>query len=246
MEQRPLIRRTTSALTRFVVVLLILGLCGAVVFLILQVNARTFRVEVVNDNLVVTKGRLFPLGAEPYRPADPSLKETYGPIPLEGTSVGNLADQHFNDRDDLDRAVFEVLSRLASNRINSDDPQVLERGVYYLRRAEKLSGLSDDQRLVLRGMQSEVAYYVARNKLDDARRTVAEALTQLKIAAGVQNRHARSATEMISEVEPAATALEEALRRAVHVLSSPHEPASPPPEPSRSPAQAPDASTPAT
>src|SRR5712664_3369665 len=184
MEQRPLIRRTTSALTRLVVVLLIFGLGGAVVFLISQLNARTFRVEVIDNNLVITKGRLFPIGGEPYRPADPALKEAYAAIPLEGTGIGTLAELRFNDRDDLDRALFDVLSRLASSRINSDDPQVLDRGVYYLRRAEKLSGLTEEQRLVLRGMQSEVAYYLARNKLDDARRTVAEALSQLKIAAG--------------------------------------------------------------
>jgi hypothetical protein len=245
MEQRPLIRRTTSALTRLVVVLLIFGLGGVVVFLISQLNARTFRVEVIDNNLVITKGRLFPIGAEPYRPADPALKEAYAAIPLEGTGIGNLAEQRFNERDDLDRALFDILSRLASSRMNSDDPQVLDRGVYYLRRAEKLSGLTEEQRLVLRGMQSEVAYYLARNKLDEARRTVAEALSQLKIAAGVQNRHARSATQMISEVEPAAAALEEALRRAIHVLGSPPEPASSAPQPPRNPGPAPDASTPA-
>jgi len=154
-----------------------------------------------------------------------------------------LAEQHFYDRDDLDRALFEVLARLASPRINSEDPQALERGVYYLRRAEKLSGLSEEERLALKGMQTDVAYYLARAKLDDARRQIAEGLTQLKIAAGVQNRHTRSANQMISEVEPAASALEEALRRAVHTLSSPPEPeASPPPPQSKS--SSPDASIP--
>jgi len=39
MEQRPLIRRTTSALSRFVVVVLILTLGGAVLFLLSQLNA---------------------------------------------------------------------------------------------------------------------------------------------------------------------------------------------------------------
>ena len=243
MEQRPLIRRTTSALSRFVVVVLILTLGGAVLFLLSQLNARTFRVEVIDGNLAVVKGRMFPVGTEPYRPADAAQKEAYAPIPLEGTWIGGLAEQHFYDRDDLDRALFEVLARLASPRVNSEDPQALERGVYYLRRAEKLSGLSEEERLALKGMQTDVAYYLARAKLDDARRQIAEGLTQLKIAAGVQNRHTRSANQMISEVEPAASALGEALRRAVHTLSSPPEPeaSSPPPQ---SKSSSPDASIP--
>src|SRR5262249_24191721 len=246
MEQRPLIRRTTSALTRFVVVLLILALGGAVVFLISQLNARTFRVEVIDGNLTVVKGRMFPVLTEPYTPADAAMKDAYTPIPLEGTGIGGLAEQRFNDRDDLDRALFDVLARLATPRINSDDPQALERGVYYLRRAERLSGLSEEQRLALKGMQTDVAYYLARSKLDDARRQIAEALTQLKIAAGVQNRHTRSANQMISEVEPAASALEEALRLAVHSLSSPaaSEPAASPSPPPSTSSSSPDASTP--
>src|SRR5258708_20311988 len=96
MEQRPLIRRTTSALTRLVVVLLIFGLGGAVVFLISQLNARTYRVEVIDNNLVITKGRLFPIGAEPYRPPDPALKEAHAAIPLEGTRICSLATPPFN------------------------------------------------------------------------------------------------------------------------------------------------------
>jgi len=243
MEQRPLIRRTTSALSRFIVVLLILALGGAVVFLLSQLNARTFRVELVDGNLLVVKGRMFPVGTEPYRPADAALKEAYAPIPVEGSGIGGLAEQRFNDRDDLDQALFDLLARLAAPRINSDDPQALERGVYYLRRAEKLSGLSEEQRLALKGMQTDVAYYLARSKLDDARRQIGEALTQLRIAAGVQNRHTRSANQMINEVGPAASALEEALRRAVHTLSSPPESAAAPPPP-RSSSSSPDASTP--
>src|SRR5260370_11727481 len=106
MEQRPLIRRTTSALTRLVVVLLIFGLGGAVVFLISQLNARTFRVEVIDNNLVITKGRLFPIGGEPYRPPDPALKEADAATPLEGTRIGNPAELRLNDPHQPDPALL--------------------------------------------------------------------------------------------------------------------------------------------
>src|SRR5262249_32228746 len=164
---------------------------------------------------------LFPYATEPYRPADPALREAYAPIPLDGTSAGSLSEARFTERDELDRAMFEVVSRMAKARVNSDDTKVLEQGLYYLRRAERLSGVSDEQRQSLQEMHSDVAYYLARSKLDHARGEVAEALAQLKLAATTPNRHAHSANQMILEVEPAAKAFEQSLRKAAHGLSSP-------------------------
>lgn len=209
------------SLKKLIVLLLVLGLGGAVLFLLSQLNARTYTAQVVDGNLVLMKGRLLPTGAEPYRPADPVQRDLYAPIPLDGTSPGNLVNEQFTERDQLDRALFDVLSGLAKARITSDDPKVLEQGLYYLRRAEKLSGASEEQRQTVKAMQSEVAYYLARSKLDQARSEVAEAITQLKLAATTSNRHAHNANQMILEVEPAAKAFEDALRKAAHGLSAP-------------------------
>jgi len=210
-----------KSLKRFIVFVLIVALGGAIAFLVSELNARTYSVQVVDGKLVVMKGKLFPLGADPYRPSDPSLRDVYAPIPLDGTSAGSLAEQRFTEREELDRALFDVVGRLAKARVASDDPRVLEQGLYYLRRAERLSGLTNEQKQSLKDMHSEVAYYLARAKLDDARSEVAEAIVQLKLAATTQNRHAHSANQMILEVEPAAKAFEEALRKAAHGLSEP-------------------------
>ncbi len=224
------------SLKKLVTFLLVLALGGAVAFLLSQLNARTYSLQVVDGNLVVMKGRMFPVGAEPYRPLDPALREAYAPIPLDGNSPGRLVDERFTERDELDRALFDLVGHFAKAKVNSEDPKVLEQGLFYLRRAEKLSGLSDEQRQSLQEMHSEVAYYLARSKLDHARSEVAEAMTQLKLAATTANRHAHSANQMILEVEPAAKALEEALRRAAHGLSAPADSDAPPPEPKNPPA----------
>jgi hypothetical protein len=240
-NQRTFGQRTKSALTRFLIFIIVVALAGAVLWLLSRLNARTFAVEVVDNQLVVMKGRPFPIGMEPYRPADAQQKEAYAPIPLEGTSIGRLVEERFGDREELDRALFDVVARIASTRIASDDPQTLQLGLNFLRRAQKFSGLSEEQRATLKGMETDVAFYLARAKLDDARRSIAEAMAQLKIAAGAQNRHARSANQMMSEVQPKANALEEALRRAVHTLSAPAtssasaEPIQPPAVPPMSP-----------
>src|SRR5215469_6294077 len=108
MEQQSFTQRSKSAFARLLVFLLIVGLGSAVVFLLSQLNARTFTLQVSDNSLVVMKGRLFPTGMERYHPADPSLKDAYAPIPLEGTGIGSLSEQHFTERDDLDRALFDV------------------------------------------------------------------------------------------------------------------------------------------
>lgn len=224
--------RARRTFIRLLVFFLILGLGGGVVFLLSQLNSRTFTLTTVDGQLVVMKGRMAPMGAVPYRPGDPRLADAYAPIPLEGQDVGSLILRSFTERDELDRALFPLLESMARPRIASEEPPKVEQGLYYLRRAEKLSGVTEEQRLTLQKLMTEVAFFQARQKLEDARKLVSDALAQLKLAAESQSRHARSANQMLSTVAPPARALEEALRRAVHTLSGPQEtPREPPPEP---------------
>jgi hypothetical protein len=226
-------RRATSAFTRLLVTLLILGLGGAVAFLLSQLNARTFTLALENGQVVVMKGRMLPTGAVPYRPGDPRLADAYAPIAVEGRDVSSLLEQKFTERDELDRALFPVLEGLARPKVQSDDPALLEKGLYYLRRADLLSGLTQEQRHALETMKSDVAFFQARQKLEEARRDVAEALAQLKLAAESRNRNTQRANQMLTTVGPAAQALDRALRAVDASLGEPG--ASTPPEAPTSP-----------
>ncbi|HEX8440450.1 IF-2 protein [Archangium sp.] len=232
-------RRATSAFTRLLVILLILGLGGAVVFLLSQLNARTFTLAQENGHLVVMKGRMLPTGSVPYRPGDARQADTYAPIPLEGRDVSSLLEQKFTERDELDRALFPVLEGLSKSRVDSDKPEQLEKGLYYLRRAELLSGLSEEQRRTLETMKADVAFFQARQKLEEARRDVTEALTQLKLAAESRNRNTQRANQLLGTVGPAAQSLEKALRAVDASLGGselPSETPRPPPAPEGQPA----------
>jgi len=66
-------RRAGRAFTRLVVTLLVFALLGAVGFLLAQLNARTFTLQQQDGKLLVMKGRMLPVGSEPYRPSDPAL-----------------------------------------------------------------------------------------------------------------------------------------------------------------------------
>lgn len=214
-------RRATRAFTRLVVTLLVLALVGAVGFLLAQLNARTFTVQRQGEQLVVLKGRRLPWGHVPYAPQEPRLADAYAPIPSLGEEPSSLVGQRFSDREELDRALFRLFAERAQPRILSDVREQQEQGLAYVRRAELLSGLTDEQRRTLAKLQADAAFYQARSRLDEARRMVAEALVQLRLAAESQNPNARAANQMLGEVGPTARALEESLRRAVHTLSGP-------------------------
>jgi hypothetical protein len=213
-------RRAGRAFTRLVVTLVVLALLGVVGLLLSQLNARTFTLQTQDGKLLVMKGRMLPLGSEPYRPSDPLLSSAYAPIDLLGGGAAGLEGAKFDERDALDRALFQFLEGLARPRLVSDDPAILQQGLVALARMQKLGGVTDEQRRTLKSLESEVAFFQARTRLDQARRDIAEALTQLRLAAESGGRHARPAHRMLSAVEPAATALEEALRRAVYTLDS--------------------------
>lgn len=210
--QPPFGARLLRAFRNLVILSLILGLGGAALYALSVVNSRTFSLEVRDGKLVVLKGKMLPTGAEPWLPADPRLSDTYAPIELEGNTALTVTEKKFNDRDELDRAIFGVLQMLAEPRLASDLPKDLDKGLSLIRRAEKLNGLTDDQRTSLKKMQSDVAYFLARNRLDDARRQLEEALAQLKLAAESDSKNKAQASLMLLAVEPQVKLLATTLR----------------------------------
>ena len=176
-------RRAGRAFTRLVVTLLLFALLGAVGFLLSRLNARTFTLQQQDGKLLVMKGRMLPLGAEPYRPSDPALAAAYAPIDLLGGAAAGLDGARFDERDAMDRALFEFLEGLARPRLVSDDPAVLSQGLVALGRMQKLGGITDEQRKTLKGLESEVAFFQPAPGWTRPAADVAEAVTQLRLAA---------------------------------------------------------------
>lgn len=204
--------RLWRAFRNLVLASIFLGLLAAVLYALSVVNARTWTLEVHNGQLVVLKGRFLPFGAEPWTPGDAHLAEAYAPIDLAGNASLVEAGQRFDDRDALDRALFDLLERLAKPRLSSDAPKDLDAGLRYVRRAEHLTGLSSEQREGLKTMQQELAFHLAQQRLDDARQKLEEALLQLKLAADSDSRHRAEANLMLIAVEPQVKLLATTLR----------------------------------
>ena len=204
--------RLVRAFRNLVIFTLIVGCAGAAVYALSLVNSKTYSLEVNAGQLVVMKGKLMPTGAEPWLPSEPSLADTYAPVDLEGNVALTVTNKKFDDRDQLDRAMFQVLEMLARPRLASESPKDLEKGLAYVRRAERLNGLTDDQRASLKKMQTDVAYFLARVRLDDARRQLEEALAQLKIASESDSKTRAQASLMLLAVEPQVKLLSTTLR----------------------------------
>jgi hypothetical protein len=216
MGSRPLGHRLATGFRRLLTFLAVVALLGLVSFLASERNARTYSVEVRSDQLVVLKGRMLPVGTARWAPSDPALAETYAPIPLEGYRVeSSLLAKRFDDRDELDRALFGVLEQLARPRLDSDEPKTLERGFAYLRRAKRLPGITQEQRTSLGRMESELSWYQARLKLEQARQLLSEALSQLEIAGTGRNRNSEKANQLAARIAAPTRQYEDVLRRSL-------------------------------
>jgi hypothetical protein len=205
--------RLFRAFRNLVLFSLFVGLAGAAIYALSLVNSRTYSLEVMNGHLVVLKGRMLPTGFEAWSPSDPTLADTYAPLDLEGNSP-SVVGKKFSERDELDRAIFSVLETLAGPRIASDLPKDSEQALTYTRRGDRLKGLSEEQKTSLKKMKSDLAFYLAQQRLDDSRRQLEEALVQLKLAAESDSKHRAEANVMLMAIEPQVKLLAGTLRTA--------------------------------
>ncbi len=200
--------RSALNVRRLGVGLAFVGLLGVVAWLLSERNHRTFSVERDQNQLVVMRGMMLPFGSKPYHPEDRALADAYAPIPVGSDSTGDLLNRTFHERDDLDQELFKALSSWIAARLAADTPEKLAEAVIYLRRVEKLSALSADQRRQLADLKAEAAYYEGKAKLDEALDGLRDALDKLETATDAKSRHAREASALLLQIaEPARATL---------------------------------------
>jgi len=190
-----------SRLKSLLTTAIILVLLGAVGYLLSERNHRTYSLVRQGSTLVVMRGVMLPIGSEPYQPADRALAEIYAPIPIQNDSTGDLLSHTYSDRDELDRELFHTLSGWINARLSADNVEKLNEAVTYLHRAEKLSGITDDERKQLDEMRAEAGFYEGRAKLDEGLDSLSAALQKLELAAGSKSRHAREASALLLQIQ---------------------------------------------
>jgi hypothetical protein len=181
--------------------LLILGLLGAVAWLVAERNARQWFLVPEDGQLVVKKGVPFLIGRAGVKPGDDVAAEAYAPVrPPPGGALP--AEREFDDRLALEQGIYEVLVRWAQGEISSEDPQRLEGGLLFLARAEKLRGISETQRDELRRLRGESGFFEARTLLERGAEALRLAREKLRLAAASPTRQAAAASLLLRQLDP--------------------------------------------
>jgi hypothetical protein len=222
-EKRPATRRR-SALP----LLLAVGLGVAVAWLLAERNSRQWWIVPEDGKVVVKKGILFVTGKAPWQPADAETARTYAPIPVPPGAPA-IVEASFDDRAELDRALFELLARWAGDDIQSQQLERMERARRYLVRASRLGGLSPEQREQLRVLQAETAFQEAVERLTQGANALKGALEGLRLAAEASGPVAAEAAALQRSLEPVAGAAGQLMLEASRYAAQRYRPAPPAP-----------------
>jgi hypothetical protein len=190
--------------------LLIMMLAGAVLYLLSDINHRRYRLALADRILTVEQGRFFPAGFTSYAPETAALRQAYAPITVpQGESVE--AGIPFEDRTEIDRALYTRLSTWARPRLQDPDSAVLALGIDYVKRLESLPGLSEGQRRELRSMRADAAFRQGEGLVRGITLTLHHAASQFALALELGTSHPEQARAGLATIDEKLRNMGEAL-----------------------------------
>jgi hypothetical protein len=203
------------------VLALVLGLLGAVGFLMSERNQRRFRLhtQIVSPDetlLIVERGRFFPIGYEPYIPDAKDVRMAYAPIPIPPDEKV-LADQLFDDRVELDRSLFLDLSAWAKKRLDSRNEADFDLASSYVQRCSMLPSLSEEQRQELKSLRADLAYRNGRRLASAIAVDLDKATAEFKLSLELGTNRPTDASDWARTMEQQA----EAYHNAINARSQP-------------------------
>lgn len=188
----------TSTFRQVLNTAIVLALVGAVGYFATEVHRRQYRLVAVGRELVVERGRRLPFGFESYAPTERALAAAYAPLPLPSNADAPVT-QVFEERDALDRALFGMLANWAREGIKRSDTAPV--AVMYLKRADALPGLTEQQREELRQFRGTVALFGAERLVNEAVARLNEAREQVRMATGSRALHTPEAQRLLANLE---------------------------------------------
>lgn len=181
-------KRGGGALQRLVLWLLIFALLAAVWVLASERNQRHFRVVAENGQLVIERGRFFPMGSAP------AADKIYAPVPLP---AGEKApgEMEFADQNALDQHLFGLLNGWARAAAQKNDTRLAGALV---ERASALPGLTGGQFSELATLRAELAWDDALAAVQQAAQLIEGAIRNYQLVAAGKGVHA---VDAIKEAE---------------------------------------------
>ncbi len=185
----------------FLVAVGVVALVASVAYLLAERNARQWFLVYEDGTLYVKKGVMLPVGRQAFKTDDPELAQAYAPLkPPPGAKLSE--ERAFDDRAGLDQALYEMLARWAREDVATERPEMIERALAWVGRAERLQGVSAAQRDDLKALRAESGFFEARQLLEKAADALRQARERLRLAAGSSSPHAGEAGEALKRIEP--------------------------------------------
>ena len=189
-----------GALRTLLIVLVVLALLAVVAYLLADINHRRYRLAVRQGQLQIERGLFLPLGFGPYEPETATLREVYAPLPVP-TSETLSPQGVYDERADIDRALFVLLSGWARQRLDATDSATLELATTYVKRLEGLPGISEEQRGELRLLRANLAFRQGGRILLEVQERLHQAQESFHQAIVLGSPHATEAQQWITEIE---------------------------------------------
>lgn len=201
-------------LKRLFVALLMLGVLGAGLYGASWLNSRRLFLEIGPAEVSVAKGRMLPVGREPFIPLDPTIRKAYRSFPLPGGMKVGRGVTVFDDRVELDQALFRLLVDAAQFSLEVDNARTVELLPRYIEQMKAIPGVSSEQQLQLQAIQRDAAYVGGRQKVETAEATLEQAIELFARAASGRGsrkddaenraRHLRRVLRVLREGVPGA------------------------------------------
>lgn len=155
--------------------LLALALVGGGVYVASWLNARRYFLIVEATEVRVARGRMLPVGHQPFVPVEPELRRAYESFPLPGGIKLPRGESTFDDRVELDQALFRVLKDAIAFSLMEENRRTTELVARYLKQVKAIPGTSVAQQLELASLERDAAYHDAREHLNDGVAALREA-----------------------------------------------------------------------
>ncbi len=185
--------RRGGGFQRLVLWMLIVALLGAVGWLASERNERRFHATAQGSALVIERGRFFPTGSAPLPPTD----KVYSPFPIP-SGEKPPADTEFENQNELDRWLFDLLSAWARNAGKRGDDRTAGSLVD---RASALPGLTGAQVAELTSLRADLAWNDAQSDINTAAGLLDGARRKLEAVRAGNGAHAADASTLSGKLE---------------------------------------------
>jgi hypothetical protein len=165
---------------------IVVAVLAAVAYGASWLNARRYYLVVGPGEVEVGKGRMFPVGYEPFRPDDPSTRKAYRGFELPGGIKVARGTTIFTDRVELDQALFRLLSDAARYAMSKDTARSPDLVQSYIEQLEVLPGVSIEQQVQLQKLKRQAEFARGRALVREAVARLEKAGEAFEASAGTE------------------------------------------------------------